>query len=1382
MKPKQKRLFAKYDSLPDSHQRALEMLSANYRALARTNALKIVKKTGIRAPDGKMLTFAKWKLLVSELLDDGLLVEVDNRISCNPLVCEMIARSADRGGRLLRWIDVLEGMKYTKGYRISVYGHYYYNAEDIFEDIRKTIYLNKPKRFRVLMQIFDQDFRSGHQVNDPVQHILNNPFDGDWLATRSAAIRDRALNEIISQAHESLMPAEAAVNLLQKALPHESGADTNRQLVVKHYLLTGDLGRIKEWLPRDGTSESSCLGGWEACLRGEYERAVELYETAFRHIKKETRKRHILLPSDMGAFYVLALLATRDGDRIRQAQKYVELALSKQPGSYLYRALKSAADLSAGRTDEAGKLTGAVSTVATAPVLDRLFFYTALQWVNEKSARKHRGAIVRLRKAAATGSYPWVVAQCDELLLRLGPGARTRRASQPGHANLGTVLLLDAVPDEQPWERSLAALERLSEHTRTARKATSSKSRLTWRIKLANGDALLEPYEQKRSPAGKWSKGRKVPLSRLHGETNPEFVTDHDLRVCQAIMSNASAFRGRVKYSLDVPKALREVVGHPLVFRSDAPSTHMEVVRSEPQLQLTTRRGAVRIQLIPSPPKNGNIVVTSDSPTRVTVIVFDSNHREIFAVTGREGLAAPVVSKHRIARAVSSLSDLVAVHSDFDSGAADAKDVRADATPHLHLTPYGDGLRVEHLVRPFGDDGPIFRTGEGGEVVFATVKGSRSRTHRDRQEEMRRYEEVVSACQSLRAADWDGSSWTLPDPHACLELLDELRILGKRVAVAWPKGETMRVKHHVRSSSLALKIRQKRDWFGIDGKVRIDEGLVLGLRDLLDRMEDASGRFVALGDNEFLALTERFRKRLAEIAAFVDRRGKSLRFHPSRTHAMEALIEDAGSVDTDSHWDARIRRFRHAQTLDPAVPSTLQAELRDYQVQGFRWAARLAAWGAGACLADDMGLGKTVQALTVALARAPSGPTLVVAPTSVCPNWIDEARRFTPTLNAFQFGHGDRARMIARLQPFDVLICSYGLLHQEVDKLAQVKWETIILDEAQAIKNRKTMRSRAAMRLNGAFRMITTGTPIENHLGELWNLLQFVNPGLLGSANSFAKRFASPIHHSSSNEAKSRLKRLIQPFILRRTKSAVLDELPARTEITIRVKMPAEERAVYEAVRQHAVASLEEAAADSGKARLRILAEIMKLRRACCHPELVMPELGIKGSKLESFGYSVDDLLAGGHKALVFSQFVAHLKIVRSYLDKRGIDYRYLDGSTRPIERKREVRRFQSGEGDLFLISLRAGGQGLNLTAADYVLHLDPWWNPAVEDQASDRAHRIGQTRPVTIYRFVMKDTIEEKIVDLHASKRDLADSLLEGADISGKVSADELLALLRAS
>jgi SNF2 family DNA or RNA helicase len=316
------------------------------------------------------------------------------------------------------------------------------------------------------------------------------------------------------------------------------------------------------------------------------------------------------------------------------------------------------------------------------------------------------------------------------------------------------------------------------------------------------------------------------------------------------------------------------------------------------------------------------------------------------------------------------------------------------------------------------------------------------------------------------------------------------------------------------------------------------------------------------------------------------------------------------------------------------------------------------------------------------------------------------------------------------------------------------------------------------MALNADFKMIASGTPVENHLGELWNLFRFINPGLLGSKERFAERYSNLIERGDK-QARAHLKKLIQPFILRRTKTQVLSELPSRTEINLQVLLSDEERHLYEALRQEAMDKIAHMNPAEGKA-MQVLAEITKLRRFCCNPKLVLKNTTVSGSKLAVFAETVEELLDNRHKALVFSQFVDHLAIVRAWLDEKGISYQYLDGSTPALERKKRVDAFQAGDGDIFLISLKAGGTGLNLTAADYVIHLDPWWNPAVEDQASDRAHRMGQTRPVTIYRLVTQDTIEEKILALHAEKRDLADSLLDGGDAAGKLDTTALLRLLR--
>ena len=458
--------------------------------------------------------------------------------------------------------------------------------------------------------------------------------------------------------------------------------------------------------------------------------------------------------------------------------------------------------------------------------------------------------------------------------------------------------------------------------------------------------------------------------------------------------------------------------------------------------------------------------------------------------------------------------------------------------------------------------------------------------------------------------------------------------------------------------------------------------------------------------------------------------------------------------------------------------------MRDYQVDGFLWMSRLAQWEAGACLADDMGLGKTVQAITAMLEQAPHGPCLVIAPTSVCHNWERELERFAPTLTVQRLGAtAGREEQIAALKAMDVLVTSYGLLHQEVDRLADVDWQMTVFDEAQAMKNAETRRAQAAQRLKARFRLALSGTPIENYLDELWSLFAVINPGLLGSRESFTRRFSTPIERNRNDGALHALRALIRPFILRRTKSAVLAELPPRTEVTLEIDLPDDERAFYEAVRRRALealAQLRNGGDTGGQTRIHILAEITRLRRACCHPGLIDANTELSGAKLDAFLDLVQELIRNRHKALVFSQFVGQLERVREALTARGIAHQYLDGSTPARDREKRVAAFQAGDGDVFLISLKAGGTGLNLTAADYVIHLDPWWNPAVEDQASDRAHRIGQQRPVTVYRLIVRDSIEEKILDLHRAKRDLASDLLDGSEISARLSDDDLLDLIR--
>ena len=456
--------------------------------------------------------------------------------------------------------------------------------------------------------------------------------------------------------------------------------------------------------------------------------------------------------------------------------------------------------------------------------------------------------------------------------------------------------------------------------------------------------------------------------------------------------------------------------------------------------------------------------------------------------------------------------------------------------------------------------------------------------------------------------------------------------------------------------------------------------------------------------------------------------------------------------------------------------------MRDYQLEGYQWLARLSRWGVGGVLADDMGLGKTVQTLGVLVDRAVDGPALVIAPTSVGDNWVRETERFAPELTAKLYRDSDRDALIQSAGPGDLIIASYQLVQRDAKRFTSRSWGTLVLDEAQFIKNSQTKTSQAIRKIEAEWRIGLSGTPLENHLGELWSLFRTLSPGLLGSWERFRKKFAEPIEKMKDDERRLSLARLVRPFILRRTKDKVLSELPPRTEITVQAVMSAEEERRYQEARLAAVAELSGAVEEgkAGQQRMKTLAWLTKLRQLACHPRLVDPTWSKGSAKLDLFLSLVDELREGDHRALVFSQFVKHLTVIRNALDEKGITYQYLDGSTPAKERARRVDAFQAGEGELFLISLKAGGTGLNLTAADYVLHLDPWWNPAVEDQATDRAHRIGQERPVTVYRLVAKGTIEEQILEMHADKRELVSGVLEGTDTAGRVNTDELIKMIR--
>jgi SNF2 family DNA or RNA helicase len=514
-------------------------------------------------------------------------------------------------------------------------------------------------------------------------------------------------------------------------------------------------------------------------------------------------------------------------------------------------------------------------------------------------------------------------------------------------------------------------------------------------------------------------------------------------------------------------------------------------------------------------------------------------------------------------------------------------------------------------------------------------------------------------------------------------------------------------------------------------------------------------------------------ERLALMAATGTVTKGKLRYQRVQAGLLDALIAATPRTRVDDLF-ARLRvELQHFEGIAPReAPPGFSGTLRPYQQEGLGWLNFLQQLGFGGCLADDMGLGKTIQALALLEERraAGAGPSLVVVPNSLVFNWQQEAARFTPQLRVVAHVGAKRRRARLAVAHADVLLTTYGTLRRDAADLATVSFDYVILDEAQAIKNATTASARAARVLRGQHRLAMTGTPVENRLSELWSLFEFLNPGVLGSSMRFAAAVRSRFDGSDAaakQASHSLLGRALRPYLLRRTKEQVAPELPERLEQTLMVDLTDDDRRRYDELREHYRTSLlgQVDTAGLARSRVQVLEALLRLRQAACHPGLVNHSLTELGSaKLDVLEESVREIVSEGHKALVFSQFTSLLAIVRRIFDSAGIVYEYLDGATR--DRAERVARFQTDPAcPVFLISLKAGGLGLNLTAADYVFLLDPWWNPAVEAQAIDRTHRIGQTRRVFATRLIARDTVEEKVLQLQAQKRELADAILRSEE-----------------
>ncbi len=1205
------------------------------------------------------------------------------------------------------------------------------------------------------------------EVNEALLRSVLQPFDGAWL---QETWKDKTPSLLVHVLHVALAQLRDVRALVSWLDDHPSlGLDPALQpLRIAQRLLCQDGDEMDVHIDRLSTSLQLELRAATHLMRGEPEVALKLIHQALRFEKKKYPSLHPLSP-------LLAFLLSTDSEQE-----------SHDPSKWL--AQRGA--------DEANKAAARVLRLLTQTKKDP---QTALRRIDAHRAQDHGFAFEELFMALCThafvpGEIPraaWArrLTQKAALWVESGyfwPGrqalvlassldrSQMQRALQESNSTivLGEAALLPQSGDlasllkpPAPWELSLDALSKIAndEDAETA-------YRIEWYIDpvagTVNRPGLLH-FERGRG----WHLERRLSLEQVSS-----FVSDLPSDDQQVLARLSHLNLEDDGYHLELFDALIE---HPRVVDGTRGAAKVSVKRGECCVVSEEETHHLRIGVRPLGLGPGLNLVRAGQD--VLEVIFVSKKMHEISLTLKEDLKVPHESTARVLEVIGGLGHDIPVKSPLLEGSATEP---ADSTPVVRIAPFSGSFIVEIGVQPFGAQGRFFPLGTGPGLLTLTRGFRRTNTERSFKEEEAKVAELIARCPSLvhssaESSDTEtGQQWILGQAEV-LDLLEELKCSNLAFHVDWPQGGALRLAGSASIGSLKGALRADKGWYLVSGSLELDAVTSVALQDLVQQPIIHRGRYLRLPSGDFLRLESKIRSVIGALSG-CPRVAGAVQIDRLRLALIKEVLGGA-QVEEDPQVKVELDEFKHDLQATFPVPSNLHAELRSYQEEGLHWLCSLAHLGLGACLADDMGVGKTVQIIAFLLTRGEGKNHLVVAPSSVCTNWWRELRRFAPSLDAIEYQPG--VELAARLDPGQdetsspsrVFIASYNQVAEARNGFADHDWDTVVVDEAQYIKNPKTQRALALFQLKAAQRIAATGTPVENHLGDLWGIFRFLNPSLLGSWSAFQTHFVKPVERDQDAAVREVLRRLVRPMVLRRTKDQVLKELPERTTIRHELKFSPDEELRYAYLRRQIHDKLR---TPSGKKnnKLEVLAEITKLRRFCCHPRLIFPEAPDDSPKLRGLLPLLDELRENDHRVLVFSQYVDFLAKVRERLDEMAFDYAYLDGSVPKQMRQTEVDRFQEGDVPLFLISLKAGGLGLNLTAADYVVHLDPWWNPAVIAQATDRAHRLGQTRPVTVYEFVVRDSIEQDMLSLHDKKRNLADVLLTGTDQAGRLAPEELV------
>ena len=1111
-------------------------------------------------------------------------------------------------------------------------------------------------------------------------------------------------------------------------------------------------GRYDEHVASYNNLYSKMLTGLHALYRGDY-------ETAFTQYVASIRERNKGLPPAMKGFYGITLnnYALVLAYHLRQADEHKKLlALYKKDGFSNHHApFWLARYLLTGQTPTKRDLGYEMKSNPMRQYLALLmarFFQIDIEWPKQLPEQP---CMHLLRHELS----PWL-SQTDEEKEQLA-------------AEFGGSPLLARLRFKQRWELLLEELT--PNKSAVAARKDEGQVRVAY---IVNGERV-EVREQSRLKSGAWGAGKRMSIDTFRRGT--DFMDEADRRI-------AASISGWYSYDVGVEKVLPHLIGSDRVYAGCyAPFEPVIIDEEKPYLVIERTKTAFSVKSNLGDAKlDGSVVYRKHNDTHYTVITMTDRQRLYYKKLLSIG-AFPLEAEPQLREFLPKVSDIVEVHSELVEGGTTLEHRDGTGQLCLQVMPTA-GTRnlfnVYCVARPLPDGTTLFEPGKGLNPCVAEQDGVRYQVTRDMKGERANIGQLRTFIEDseIMSEDLDepfaDRKPVMASAEGLLQLMQYIQEQKEQFYMEWPEGGQIKLKG-TNTAKWDIMLKSKNGWFEVEGNIPIDDETVLTVGQLLDLVAASpQNGFIRLNDSEFLAISDRLRKQLARLESLTVSNRGHLQISELHASLLGSALSGEVEVKHDKKIDELQKTIKKSMALQPAIPRQLKAELRDYQTDGYQWLVRMTGWGAGLCLADDMGLGKTVQTIAFMLHVAEEGPALVAAPASVVPNWRRELERFAPSLHVVVLNSApDRKEAILQATGGDVVLTTYGLFVTESEQLLEKQWNVVCLDEAHVIKNRETKTSASVMKLQAKNRIILTGTPVQNHLGELWNLYQFINPGLLGSYEQFQKKYIVPIELQDNKERSRQLKRIVAPFILRRTKQEVIEELPDKTEITMPVELSDEELGVYEVIRRRAKQLLED---EQGSApSVNTLAEITRLRQAACAAQLAEKSWKGECSKINALTTLLEEIVGGGNQVLVFSQFTSFLALVRKALDKLKMDYIYLDGAVPMKKREQLVSDFQHGRHPIFLISLKAGGLGLNLTGANYVIHMDPWWNPAIEQQATDRAYRIGQRLSVTVYHLIAQHTIEEKILRLHETKRNLADAMLSGTSESHKLTSKELLQMI---